>query len=104
MRKLAVLCVLASCTTLGPMPATTGYSAVPINRPGLEGQLGFVPGFYLSQSAVNAGKGTPMAQLALLLELDRLIHLPGLVFGGRIFGNNGDTPAEPYLGYRHQLG
>jgi len=85
------------------MPATTGISAVPIGRPGLEAQLGTVPTFYLSDSARADAKGTATPQLAALLELDRFIHLPGLVFGGRMFGPNGDTLVEPYVGYRAKI-
>ena len=34
-----------ACTTLGPMPATTGVAAVPSGRPGFELQGGFAPGY-----------------------------------------------------------
>ncbi|HEY5952197.1 MAG TPA: hypothetical protein VIV40_42155 [Kofleriaceae bacterium] len=102
MRK-TLLVLLTGCTTLGPMPATTGVSAVPINRPGGEVQVGPVPGFFLSSSAHAKGEGAPIMQLAALIEPDRWFKLPGLVVGARLFGQSGDTPGEPYIGYRHTV-
>lgn len=104
MKYIAVLFAICACTSLGPMPSTTGISAVPVGQPSIEAQAGSVPSFYLSQSARDDAKGTAILQLSALLELDRFIRLPGLVFGGRIFGPTGDTLAEPYLGYRAKLG
>lgn len=101
--QLSVLVMLASCTALGPMPATTGISAIPTGRPGLEGQLGAVPAFFLSQSPQAKVGGRPVTQLSALLDLDRWLGVPGLFFGGRVFGQKGDTPVEPYLGYRRRL-
>src|SRR4029078_13181508 len=94
LRHFALL-VICSCTTLGPMPATTGISAVPVDRPGLELQVGFTPGVYLSQSAVGSARAAPIAQIAALLELDRVIRLPGLLFGARVFGPEGAGMLEP---------
>ena len=85
------------------MPATTGVSAVPINRPGGEVQLGPVPGFFLSSSAHAESKGTPIMQASAIVEPDRWLHVPGLVLGARLFGQSGDTPGEPYIGYRRKL-
>lgn len=99
MRK-AILVLLTGCTTLGPMPATTGVSAVPIGRPGAELQVGPVPGFYLSSSAHAEGQGASIMQASAMIEPDRWLKLPGLVLGARLYGKDGDTPGEPYLGYR----
>lgn len=104
MKKIAVLFIVSSCTTLGPNPATTGVSAVPVGQPAIEGQIGPVPAFHLSQSTKNSAAGAPVFQVLALLELDRFIRLPGLIFGGRLFGGTGDTLLEPYLGYRTKLG
>lgn len=108
MSKLAVLVILAAtlgaCTTLGPMPATTGISAVPIGRPGVQGQVGAVPGFYASSAAQNKAEGAPIQHLSALLDLDRRLGVKGFIVGGRIFGQSGDTPGEPYVGYRKKLG
>lgn len=103
MKNIAVLFVVCSCTSLGPMPATTGISAVPVGQPSIEAQVGSVPSFYLSQSAVDRAQGTAIPQASALVELDRFIRLPGLIFGGRIFGPSGDTLVEPYVGYRAKL-
>ncbi|CAN5519901.1 hypothetical protein BH11MYX1_BH11MYX1_16280 [soil metagenome] len=102
--KLAVIMALSACTTLGPMPATTGVSAVPMQRAGVETQVGVVPGFYLSRSAQDQAGGAPITQLAAVLEPDHLIDFPGLIVGGRVFGQSGDAPIEPYVGYRKKAG
>jgi hypothetical protein len=93
---------LAGCTTLGPMPTTTGMSAVPAQRPGAEAQLGIVPAYFLS-SSVQKPHGAATTQLELVLEPDRWFNAPGLVIGGRLFGQADDTPGEPLLGYRAKL-
>lgn len=98
--KHAVLLLLSACTTLGPNPATTGVSAVPAGRPSVDGQIGTVPAFYASQSAQNDAKGAAVPQLGAIVEPDRWLKLPGLVVGGRIYGQSGDTLGEPYVGYR----
>jgi hypothetical protein len=85
------------------MPATTGVSAVPMGRPGGELQVGPVPGFYLSSSAHVAPEGTPIMQGSLMVEPDRWLGVPGLVLGARVFGEGGDTPLEPYIGYRRSV-
>ena len=99
--KVVILLALSACTTLGPIPATTGVAAVPSGAPGLEGQVAFVPGFYLSRSAQNQGKGAIMPQLSAVFDPDRWLGLPGLIIGGRIYGADKDTPGEPLIGYRH---
>src|SRR5438445_3369902 len=97
---VAALLLLSACTTLGPNPATTGVSAVPAGRPSVDGQIGTVPAFYASQSAQNDPKGAAVPQLGAIIEPDRWLKLPGLVVGGRIYGQSGDTLGEPYVGYR----
>lgn len=103
MKAAVAAVVLSACTTLGPMPATTGVSAVPMERPNVEAQAGLVPGFYLSKSAQNQVGGAPISQLSALFEPDRWIDLPGLLIGGRLFGQSGDAPIEPYIGYRKRM-
>ena len=104
MRRAAILLVsLAGCTQLGPMPATTGISATPIGRTALQGQVGVVPGFYASQSAQNEAAGNAIKHASLLFEPGKTLHLPGLLVGGRIIGQDDDMPIEPYIGYRHRL-
>ena len=100
---LLLASLLCACTTLGPNPATTGVSAIPAGRPGVDGQLGTVPAFYASQSAQNEAKGAAVAQVGLLAEPDRWLNVPGLILGGRIYGQSGDTLGEPYLGYRTRI-
>lgn len=101
--RLFVLLLITGCTTLGPMPATTGVTAVPIGRPGAEAQVGLMPGFYLSSSARGETTGAVMQQASLLFEPDRWIGLPGLVLGARAWGKSDDVPVEPYIGYRKEL-
>ncbi len=103
MKAIAVAIVSASCTTLGPMPVTTGISAVPSDRPGLEVQAAIVPAFYLSDAAQSSNAGQATGQLSLLLEPDRLLGLPGLIAGLRQFGSSGDVLVEPYIGYRRRV-
>jgi hypothetical protein len=106
MRALAAVIIsmfAGACTTLGPMPVTTGVSAIPAERPGVEVQAGIVPGFYLSDSAQGSNAGQPSSQLSLLLEPDRLLGLPGLIVGAREIGGDGDSYVEPYVGYRRRV-
>jgi hypothetical protein len=84
------------------MPATTGVAALPNGRPGVEGQLGVIPGYYLS-SSVSKAQGSAIRQMSLLVEPDRWIRAPGLVVGGRLFGAGEDTPVELLVGYRRAL-
>ena len=99
---LAVSISLAACTTLGPMPATTGVSAIPAGRPGIEAQAGAVPAFFLSRSAADRSGGAPIPQLSALADLDRWV-VPGLLVGARMFGQSQDTPGEPFIGYRRKI-
>lgn len=103
MKLVLVISLLAACTTLGPMPATTAVSAIPAGRPGFEAQAGVVPAFYLSRSASNRSGGAPIPQLSALADLDRWLGLPGLLVGARLYGQSQDTPGEPYVGYRRRI-
>ena len=103
MRRMVALLLATGCTTLGPMPSTTGVSAIPAGRPAGEVQLGGVPAFHLS-SAASTPRGGATGQAAVLVEPDRWIKAPGLVVGGRLFGKGEDTPVEPLIGYRKALG
>lgn len=86
------------------MPATTGVSAVPSTRPAGEISGALAPIFRLSDAAHGEdrnGKANP--QLAALFDPARLLGLPGLIVGARVWGKDGDTGIEPMLGYRHAL-
>lgn len=74
-----------------------------MGRPGGEAQVGPVPGFFLSSSAHAKAEGTPIMQASLLVEPDRWLRVPGLVLGARVFGESGDSPGEPYIGYRRRV-
>lgn len=101
---LVFLATLASCTTLGPMPAITAQSVVPAPRTGVEAQVAAVPGYYLSESVQENPKGEPMGQAAVMFEPAELIDLPGLVLGGRYVGKKESGGyAEPMLGYRRTI-
>jgi hypothetical protein len=101
--KVAILTLLGACTTLGPMPATTGIAAIPAGRPGLEAGGGSVPSFNLSTSAQDKSGGTHTNEFSLLFDPDRWFGVPGLILGARLFGTDKDTPGEPYVGYRRLL-
>jgi hypothetical protein len=100
----ALLASVSACTTLGPMPATTGLSATPIGRPGMQIQAGAVPGYYASKSVQNKAEAEPIKQLSALADLDHWLGVPGLIFGVRVFGESGDAPGEAFVGYRKKLG
>ena len=103
MRTIAfALLVVGGCTTLGPMPSTTGVSAIPAGKPAGEAQVGGVPAFHLS-SSVAKPRGSVVGQAAVLIEPDRWIKAPGLIVGARVFGKGEDTPLEPMIGYRRAL-
>lgn len=96
--------VLAACTTLGPVPATTGVSAVPVGRPGGEVQAGVMPAFFLSDAARESDPLSPATrQLSAVLEPDRLLGTKGLILGARTWGESGDSPFEPMIGIRRRL-
>lgn len=92
-----------ACTTLGPTPATTGVSAVPVGRPGVELQAGVMPAFYLSDAANDGDGSEPTNQINAIIEPDRLLGLKGLIVGARKWGESGDSPIEPMIGYRRRL-
>lgn len=102
--SIAAAALAAACTTMGPTPATTGLTARPMPRAGLDMQVGLVPGHNLSSAVVEAPDGDSIKQLSALAQYDELIGIPGLVLGARLFGNEGDTPLEPVIGYRRELG
>jgi hypothetical protein len=106
-RHLCVTCFALSmlgCTKLGPTPAMTGVSSVPIGRPGVELQAAAVPGYFLSSGARDDPSGEAMQQLSAVLEPDEVIHVPGLLAGGRFAGSGDEGGAfEPLLGYRRFL-
>jgi hypothetical protein len=97
--------LLSACTTLGPMPATTGISAVPANRPGVELQGGLAPGYFLSAATREPDhRGGVSRQLSALIEPDRWLGVRGLIAGMRGgVSDADDRTAEPFLGYRRRL-
>ncbi len=104
MKHFLLVLLVPACTTLGPMPGTTGIAAVPVGRPGIEATAGTVAGYYLSQT-VQSGQsaGQPSNELAVVVEPDRVLGIPGLIVGGRAAGDGGDRPVEPFVGYRTKL-
>lgn len=105
-RLLALLLASAAgaCTTLGPTPATTGLSPRPAPRTGAELMGGIMPGHYLSAAVVESPEGAGIPQAAAVIQADALTGIPGLVAGARVFGEGGDSPIEPVLGYRRAFG
>lgn len=96
--------LLAACTTLGPMPMTTGISAVPGERSGGEVTAGIVPVFRLSDSASGKDRsGNTLPAAGALFDPGKWLGLPGLFVSARVWGKNGDTSLEPQLGYRTAL-
>ncbi|HET7499538.1 MAG TPA: hypothetical protein VFK02_00990 [Kofleriaceae bacterium] len=86
------------------MPSTTGISAVPSGRPGVEAQAGFVPGYFLSSATYDdRHRGDVIGQLVGLIEPDRWIGAHGLIAGARSWGQYGDHAFEPFLGLRHRI-
>lgn len=95
----------ASCTTLGPMPATTGVSMAPAGRPEIEVHAGAVPGYYLSSAVTEDTEGAALRDVGAVLEPDRVLGVPGVFVGGRYAGTPGSGASfEPLLGYRASLG
>jgi hypothetical protein len=92
---------VCACTTLGPTPAMTGMPTPPLERPGVELQVGAVPGYHLSSAVTEEPKADVMPQLAGVFEPDQLIHVPGLLAGARYAGDaDAGAALEPLLGYR----
>jgi hypothetical protein len=101
---LPLTVLVTACTTLGPMPTTTGVSAIPTERTGVEMQAGIMPSTYLSDSAQEPDStGEPTRQLAAVLEPGRWLGVKGLIVGARTWGQDGDSPFEPMLGIRRKL-
>jgi hypothetical protein len=95
---------LTGCTTLGPMPTTTGLAAVPSGRTGVEAQAGLVPGYLLSEATTKPeNRGEPTSQLLGVVEPSDWLGTGGLVLGARAWGREGDSTLEPFVGYRHRL-
>jgi len=104
MRGIPLVALFAGCTTLGPMPSTTGVSAVPQGRPGGEVAAGIMPIMRLSDGASGEKyNGRTNPAVSALFDPDRLLGIPGLFVTGRVWGPHGDTGVEPGLGYRRQL-
>ncbi|HEY1535987.1 MAG TPA: hypothetical protein VGF76_18335, partial [Polyangiaceae bacterium] len=102
---LPLLAAVAGCTTLGPMPSTTGVAMAPTGRPDVTVQGGFVPGYYLSSAVSEDAQGASLTQLGAVLEPDRLLGLPGVFVGARYAGDHSaGASLEPVLGYRAALG
>lgn len=106
-RSLSALLIAAAatgCTTLGPMPATTGVSPIPAPRPGAELSIGPAPGYYLSSAVKEEPSGDHVDHAAALLDLGALIGLPGLIVGGRYvaYSDPGGYPGA-MIGYRRFL-
>jgi hypothetical protein len=107
--KTKILCALVSlagvglggCTTLGPMPATTGVIAPPAGRPDVQVQAGVVPGYLLSQTTQQDAKGSVVQQGSGMFEPNKLLGTRGLAVGGRYVGG-GDSAGyvEPMVAYR----
>jgi hypothetical protein len=102
---LYLLLSASACTTLGPMPSTTGIAMAPAARPDVEVHAGLVPGYYLSSAVEKGPSGAPVRELGAVLEPDRLISVPGLIVGARYAGEpaTGAAP-EPLVGYRATVG
>jgi len=97
--------LLPACTTLGPMPATTGIAAVPAGRPSVELQGGLAPGYFLSAATQEpTHRGSVSRQLSALIEPDRWLGTRGLIAGVRgAISDGDDRTAEPFLGFRRRL-
>src|SRR5689334_20174167 len=99
MRSFLLLVVVSGgCATLGPHPIATGVSPVPTRTTDASAQFGFMPGYYLSSSVAEKRKGAGIPQLLATIAPGKAV--PGLVVGGRAFGESGDTAVEPVVGYR----
>lgn len=79
----------------------TGMPVPPLERPGVELQVGAVPGYYLSSTVTEDPKAATLPEVAGLFEPDQLIAVPGLAIGARYAGDARSGGAlEPLLGYR----
>lgn len=102
--RAAIAVVLGGCTSLGPVPATTGLSPVPAPRAGGEVQLGAMPGFYTSQAVTEDPVGASFGQLSVAFDPATLLGVPGFVVAMRLVGPEEDTQLEPVVGYRRLFG
>jgi hypothetical protein len=105
MRKATFLGALlssAACTSLGPMPSSTGVAPLPAGRTAVEVQVGTMPGHYLSSGVTDDPRGSSIPQLLALFEPDAVLDVPGLFVAGRVAGTDeAGVIAEPMIGYRH---
>jgi hypothetical protein len=93
----------SACTTLGPMPATTGISAIPAARPEVDVQVAAVPVYYVSAGATRDPQGTAAPQVLVVFDPDRIL-VPGLIVAMRGVDSSGAGGfLEPVLGYRLAL-
>jgi hypothetical protein len=93
--------LLPACTSLGPLPAVSGASAVPVEQPDVELQAAAVPGFFLSEAVKEDPDAEPINQASVLFEPGKLIDVPGLAGGVRyVEGEGSDGYFEPMLRYR----
>lgn len=97
---LACAALSSACTTLGPMPAVSGANPIPAEHFDGELQAGAVPGFYLSSTVRENSEGTPIKQLAAMIEPNDAIDLPGLSVGARGVVGESDGYIEPMIRYR----
>lgn len=102
--RAACAAVLVGCTSLGPVPATTGVSPVPAPRVGGEAQIGAMPGFYTSQAVTEDPVGASFGQVSVAFDPATLLGVPGLVVAARLVGPEEDTQVEPVIGYRRLFG
>ncbi|HEV8248198.1 MAG TPA: hypothetical protein VGP93_20625 [Polyangiaceae bacterium] len=101
---LALLAASSGCTTLGPMPATTGVAWAPAARPDVTLGLAAVPGYYLSSAVQRDAKGASVQQATVLVEPDRWVSAPGIALGARYVGKGEQGGyLEPMLAYRTHL-
>jgi len=101
---LSVLSVFTACTSLGPMPGVTGLNPIPEERPGVEAQLGYVPGFFLSDAVQADPSGDVMLQFSGMFDPGSSLGAKGLSVGARyVSGHDGRGYFEPMMRYRRFL-
>lgn len=100
--SLLLSAAAAACVPLGPVSTSTGVSPIAHGRPGVDLQAGPVPGVYVSDATrdqADRDGGSALPQLAAAFEPDRLIGVPGLVFGATLVGDN-QAQFLPFVGWR----
>jgi hypothetical protein len=95
---------VVGCATLGPTPVSTGISAFPAERPGVDVQAGAMPGYFLSAATTEDPEGAGISQISALIDPGATLGLPGLVLGARLVGPAHDNQLEPMIGYRTTVG